>query len=148
MAWLFNVALKHAAYVASAAVAARMIQGLEYMLSRRRCRAAARAARRRVTCPRQRHCARHVFGVPSLRPRQVEAATKIIFEKKCRGRLLIVDRTGGGGESHPPHGRRVCRRSVAGTRSAACFDGGPAVADQVRQSMSYLMVVATTLKLK
>ena len=40
-------------------------------------------------------CARLVFGVPSLRPRQVEAATNIIFEKKCRGRLLVVIRTDG-----------------------------------------------------
>ena len=40
-------------------------------------------------------CARHVFGVSSLRPRQVEAATNIIFEKKCRGRLLVVIRTDG-----------------------------------------------------
>ena len=37
-----------------------------------------------------------MFGVPSLRPRQLEAATRILFEEDCRGRLLVVDRTGGG----------------------------------------------------
>ena len=45
---------------------------------------------------------------------------------------------GEGGESHSPYGRRVCWWSVAGPRAVACIDGGPAVADPVRQSTSRL----------
>ena len=58
-------------------------------------------------------CVRHVFGVPSLRPRQVEEATKIIFEKKCRCRLLVVDRTEGGGKSLILHTVAVCVGGVS-----------------------------------
>ena len=39
--------------------------------------------------------ARRVFGVPSLRPRQEEAVTRILFEPGTKGRLLLVERTGG-----------------------------------------------------
>ena len=40
--------------------------------------------------------ARCVFGVPSLRPRQEEAVTRILFEPGTGGKLLLVERTGGG----------------------------------------------------
>ena len=40
--------------------------------------------------------ARRVFGVPSLRPRQEEAVTRILFEPGTGGKLLLVERTGGG----------------------------------------------------
>ena len=39
-----------------------------------------------------------VFGTPSLRPKQVDGISRIIFDpsSKGKGRLLVVDRTGGG----------------------------------------------------
>ena len=40
--------------------------------------------------------AKRVFGVPSLRPRQEEAVTRILFEPGTGGKLLLVERTGGG----------------------------------------------------
>ena len=40
--------------------------------------------------------ARCVFGVPSLRPRQEEAVTRILFEPGTGCKLLLVERTGGG----------------------------------------------------
>ena len=118
-AWLSNIILQHAAYAASTAVAARTIQGLlqcREMSQFEDARSAAADAAPRHEPPENKPlarddtmddadddfashlfaCAHHVFGIPSLRPRQMEAATKIIFEKKCRGRLFVVDRTGGG----------------------------------------------------
>lgn len=38
----------------------------------------------------------HAFCVPSLRPKQEEVITTIIADPKCEGKLLVVDRTGGG----------------------------------------------------
>ena len=37
-----------------------------------------------------------VFGVDSLRPKQIEGVDRIIFDPSSGGRLIIVDRTGGG----------------------------------------------------
>ena len=40
--------------------------------------------------------ARRVFGIPSLRPKQREAVNTILFGAESGGKLLVVDRTGGG----------------------------------------------------
>ena len=40
--------------------------------------------------------ASRVFGVESLRPKQIEGVDRIIFDPSSGGRLIIVDRTGGG----------------------------------------------------
>ena len=40
--------------------------------------------------------ARAVFGIPSLRPKQREAVDTILFNEESEGKLLVVDRTGGG----------------------------------------------------
>ena len=41
-------------------------------------------------------CGRHVYDVPALHSRQTEAGRKIIFENKCWGQLLVVNRMGRG----------------------------------------------------
>ena len=40
--------------------------------------------------------ARRVFGIPSLRPKQRDAVDAILFGDDSDGKLLVVDRTGGG----------------------------------------------------
>ena len=37
-----------------------------------------------------------VFRMPSLRPRQDEAITRIAFDPRSGGKLVVVDQTGGG----------------------------------------------------
>ena len=120
--WLADVVLRHAAFVATAAAAARSIQALlrrrevtqfeSACLAVRGDEAARHEANERVDddsddadavlrppddfATHLSACARHVFRVPALRPRQLEAASTLIFDRSCRGRLLVVDRTGGG----------------------------------------------------
>ena len=123
--WLAGVVLRHAAFVAAAAAAARSIQALvrrrEVAQFESACLASVgddAALNKGNVCDDDDDecdnvgdaslpppddfathlsaCARDVFGVPTLRPRQVEAASKLIFDRSCRGRLLVVDRTGGG----------------------------------------------------
>jgi superfamily II DNA or RNA helicase len=40
--------------------------------------------------------ARRIYGVARLRPKQSEAVSRLLFDEECRGRLILVDRTGGG----------------------------------------------------
>ena len=40
--------------------------------------------------------ARRVFRIPSLRPKQLEAVQDILYKEETDGKLLVVDRTGGG----------------------------------------------------
>ena len=40
--------------------------------------------------------ARRVFGVASLRPKQRDAINSILFDSESDGKLIVVDRTGGG----------------------------------------------------
>ena len=40
--------------------------------------------------------ASRVFGVPALRPKQEQAVQGLIFDKESKGRLIVVDRAGGG----------------------------------------------------
>ena len=40
--------------------------------------------------------ARRVFRVRSLRPKQEEAITRIVADPECQGKLIVIDRTGGG----------------------------------------------------
>ena len=114
--WLSDVVRAHAAAVATAVAAARIIQGLLRRREVARFEAACRDAAPPPAPPRAADdaigngatdtegdfpaclaaCAHRVYGVPSLRPRQVEAAAKIMFDSECRGRLLVVDRTGSG----------------------------------------------------
>ena len=51
---------------------------------------------------------------------------QLFLKKKCCGRLLLVDQTGGEGEeSHPPHSRRVCWwRLVVKSSLMPKLDGG------------------------
>jgi len=42
------------------------------------------------------YTAAKVWGKPSLRPRQTMAVHKLVYEKDSKGKLLVVDRTGGG----------------------------------------------------
>ena len=114
--WLSDVVRAHAAAVAIAAGASRIIQALLRRREVARFEAACRDAAPPPSSPRAADdaigngatdaeadfpaclaaCAHRVYGVPSLRPRQVEAAAKIMFDSECRGRLLVVDRTGSG----------------------------------------------------
>jgi len=40
--------------------------------------------------------AHRLFRIPSLRPKQKMVGNKIIFDPTCGGRLIVVERTGGG----------------------------------------------------
>ena len=42
------------------------------------------------------YAAAMVFRKPTLRPRQEMAVTKLVYDKSSQGKLLVVDRTGGG----------------------------------------------------
>ena len=102
--WLTDVVLRHATAVATAAAASRTIQSLfrrrEVVCFDAACRDSAptpaplRAADDAIVDDATHAtddfsaclsaCARRVYGVPSLRPRQTEAATKIIFDSECQ----------------------------------------------------------------
>ena len=50
-----------------------------------------------------------VWSTPTCRPMQRIAVERALFEKECQGKLLIVDRTGGGEKPYPPNGSNVPR---------------------------------------
>ena len=41
-----------------------------------------------------------VWSTPKCRPTQIAAVETILFEQKCKCKPLVVDQSGGGGESH------------------------------------------------
>ena len=46
--------------------------------------------------------AARVFGTKRLRPKQDQAIKKICFDSECEGKMIVVDRTGGGKASSLP----------------------------------------------
>ena len=69
--------------------------------------------------------ARRVFRVRSLRPKQEEAITRIVANPECQGKLVVIDRTGGGGKPYPLPHRLRCVRSLAGYSPSPFSHGQP-----------------------